>query len=116
MNVIIDFDKIRYTDADLLSTLKLLNIRTSDRDAKSVRREVLYKMMQMINEGRYDAIHRRLIECLHKLIERLDKELSVTGNWNIQFEDIFGYEEYEESDDLEHFLGDFCIKGVAPVG
>lgn len=116
MNVIIDFDKIRYTDEDLLSTLKLLNIRTRDRDAKSVRREMLYKMMQMINEGRYDAIHRRLIGCLHKIIERLDAEMLGIGNWNMQFEDIFGYEEYEESDDLEHFLGDFCIKGVVPVG
>lgn len=116
MNVRIDFGKTRYTDEDLLSTLRLLNIRTSGRDAKSVRREVLYKLKQMIYEGRYDAISMRFIGCLRQIIERLDTVLTVTGYWNIQFEDIFGYEEYEESDDLEHFLGDFCIKGVAPVG
>ena len=109
-------NKVKYTDEELLNTLKILNIQTNEKDILSARGIIIHKMAELVYKRKVDVFSNKLAGCLYEIINKIDDELHITGDRNIQFDDIFYVKEYEYSDDLEHFLGDFYIKGVIPVG
>lgn len=116
MNINIDFDKAKYTDEQLLDALELMGIKTQDRDALDVRIDAIRTIVNMTTEARTNAALRRIMEMLNSVIMRIDDEVATVWSETVYFEEIFGYTEYEDSDELEEFLDNFCIGGGAPVG
>lgn len=112
----ITFDKAKYTDKQLLDVLELVNIKTQDRDALDVRIDAIRTIINMTTEARTNDAVRRVIEMLNSVILRIDGEVATSWAETVYFEEIFGYTEYEDSDELEEFLDNFCIGGGAPVG